>query len=155
MAEISYAERRLAEIAGVTLGADLRKQPKYPPGTTEKPCSKCKIVKPLSEYSEQKYGALGLQPRCKSCVCKAGKEQYRKQREAQAGRPRPDRCDCCQRVPTRLNKAMHWDHCHATNRFRGWLCHHCNIALGCVDDSIQHLNQLIQYLERGGGPPKR
>ena len=143
------------EIAGVVWGADLRKQPKYPVGTTEKPCIRCGVVKPLAEFSKQKYGALGLQARCKSCICERGKEYTRQDRERKAGRPRPDVCECCQRPRTRLRRSMHWDHDHATGAFRGWICHHCNIALDAVGDNTEHLSLLIQYLERGGGPPKR
>jgi hypothetical protein len=49
---------------------------------------------------------------------------------------------------------MHWDHNHATNQFRGWLCHHCNTMLGTVKDNVEHLQLLIEYLKRGGGPPR-
>jgi hypothetical protein len=39
------------------------------------------------------------------------------------------------------------DHCHKTNKIRGLLCHHCNLALGHVDDNIEKLKGLISYLE--------
>lgn len=72
---------------------------------------------------------------------------YRRlKRETEAGRPRPDVCEICNRKPTGRG-AIHWDHCHATGRFRGWLCQKCNHALGLLDDNPDLLRSLASYLE--------
>lgn len=42
---------------------------------------------------------------------------------------------------------LHIDHCHATGKVRGLLCHHCNVALGCFDDSPATLIRAAAYLE--------
>jgi len=69
---------------------------------------------------------------------------WRKGRQEElAGRPRPKACEVC----SRTNKKIHWDHDHASGRFRGWICSACNIALGMVDDSPEILRKLIKYLE--------
>ena len=151
-----YVDRRMAQLGLVSwtegpYGAPIAKRSKYPPNTTEKPCSRCKVIKPLDAFSLLKGGALGLAARCKSCICALGKEYTRKHREEKAGRPRPDRCDCCCQ-PHTARRAMHWDHDHSTDRFRGWLCHSCNHALGVVKDNVEQLQQLIDYMNRGGGP---
>lgn len=39
------------------------------------------------------------------------------------------------------------DHCHTTGKVRGLLCHHCNAALGMVNDNIEILEKLIDYLK--------
>ncbi len=38
------------------------------------------------------------------------------------------------------------DHCHSSNRVRGILCRQCNIALGNVQDNVQTLLKLVEYL---------
>lgn len=40
------------------------------------------------------------------------------------------------------------DHCHATGRVRGLLCHNCNRALGLLHDNINHLQVAIDYLQK-------
>ncbi len=39
------------------------------------------------------------------------------------------------------------DHCHASGRVRGLLCHNCNRALGLLRDSEKVLQQAIKYLK--------
>lgn len=144
-----YVERRKLELTGVHLPKSSRF--KYPPGTTEKPCTVCKLVKKLDAYMPFKHGALGLHSICIECRRLIAKDYTRRNREAMAGgRARPDICDCCGQPPQR--RALHWDHDHRLELFRGWLCNGCNIARGAIGDSEDRLLQLIQYLRRGGGP---
>jgi hypothetical protein len=142
-----YADQRLLE-----LGAPRRPpgRTKYPPGTAEKPCTQCGVVKTLDAYMPLKHGALGRHSVCNECRRLIAKEYTKAKREGAAGRLRPDMCDCCGQPPQR--RALYWDHDHATDQFRGWLCHHCNTALGSVNDDQEKLLLLIQYLRRGGGP---
>ena len=44
-------------------------------------------------------------------------------------------------------KGLSIDHCHETNKIRGLLCHHCNVALGSFNDSIELLQSAINYLK--------
>lgn len=53
-------------------------------------------------------------------------------------------CGICLKVSVRLEV----DHCHATEKFRGLLCHNCNVALGSLRDSIPNLKRAISYLEK-------
>lgn len=39
------------------------------------------------------------------------------------------------------------DHCHATGKVRGLLCHHCNAGLGHLKDSKEILERAIRYLD--------
>jgi hypothetical protein len=66
------------------------------------------------------------------------------QRIEEAGRDKPDLCEiCC----TNEFKIV-FDHCHNSNRFRGWICDRCNRVLGIVKDNSKLLNDLALYLEK-------
>jgi hypothetical protein len=68
------------------------------------------------------------------------KKQVLKALEKQNGK-----CGICGRV----DRGMHIDHDHATDEFRGLLCHHCNRGLGYLGDSIEGLERALTYLKRG------
>ena len=142
---MSYYERRMKELAA----EPIRLQPnrhKYAPGTTEKPCTRCRAVLPLDAYMLMTHGALGRHPVCNECRRLIAKAYTQANRESRAPRPRPDTCECCGQPPRR--RALHWDHDHRTGAFRGWLCHGCNVALGAIGDSVERLTQLIDYIKK-------
>ena len=110
-------------------------------------CTQCNMIlgfaednaatlRKLAVYLEasEPYEKVGytVQP---ACVTRA-------QKEAIAGRPRPGACEQCGR-----GGKICFDHNHATNKFRGWLCHKCNMILGCANDSPAILRKLAAYLE--------
>lgn len=59
-------------------------------------------------------------------------------------------CAACGGNEPNSKKGWHIDHCHATGKVRGILCHHCNSSLGNARDSIDRLKMLIAYLEKCG-----
>ena len=71
----------------------------------------------------------------------------RRDKTALAGRRPPDICEICGGPPNGRGKRLHYDHCHKTGAFRGWICSNCNSALGHVHDSVDHLRKLIAYLQ--------
>jgi hypothetical protein len=74
------------------------------------------------------------------------RDKQRRRMEKKAGRPRPDRCEICNQLAV-----TQFDHCHVTQKFRGWLCRRCNSILGLVDDQTALLKALISYLEQTNG----
>lgn len=131
------------------IGEPVFKPPKrlrYAPDATHKVCTGCKKVRPLDAFNSLPTGALGRTSRCKDCVNAAGLAYTKRTRELRATRPRPEHCEACGKHPGK--RALHWDHCHKSGAFRGWLCSACNTTLGYVDDSIERLQALIRYLER-------
>lgn len=62
-------------------------------------------------------------------------------------RPMPEFCECCGDLPNGLGK-LHEDHDHVTGKFRGWLCHSCNTALGHLGDTLIGVFNAIRYLKR-------
>lgn len=70
--------------------------------------------------------------------------------EALAGRPRPERCECCGEIPTgptAKSRLLRWDHSHETGGFRGWLCDSCNRTIGHANESTARLRACADYLE--------
>jgi hypothetical protein len=55
-------------------------------------------------------------------------------------------CAICRANTPRSKRSWHVDHNHSTGHVRGLLCHHCNLAIGHVSDSIEILQQAIKYL---------
>ena len=71
--------------------------------------------------------------------------QRKRKQAQQATRPKPLVCESCGHPPSRT---IHFDHDHGTGKFRGWLCHHCNTALGLLRDDPERIKALLNYLER-------
>lgn len=65
-------------------------------------------------------------------------------RVALAGRPKPAECEVCGRG----DQKIHFDHCHRTGMFRGWLCSCCNLTVGRMKDDPELLRKLAIYTER-------
>lgn len=57
-------------------------------------------------------------------------------------------CGACGSPEPNSQKGWSTDHCHATNKVRGILCHHCNVGLGHAKDNLDTLRAWIVYLER-------
>jgi hypothetical protein len=64
-----------------------------------------------------------------------------------ATRPVPIGCECCGRA-LESGKKTHLDHCHATGKFRGWLCNRCNLGIGALGDSTAAIERALAYLKR-------
>jgi hypothetical protein len=59
------------------------------------------------------------------------------------------KCAVCNSTDTgRKNSPWSIDHCHATGRVRGLLCHQCNIALGHARDNPALLRAMARYVEK-------
>lgn len=142
-----------------------------------KVCSKCNEKKSLTCFSFNKGASDGLSSHCTICKVewlrqyrktpeggsrhKLNKRKYnaknsgitaRKFRARALGvspeafdtilRLQGFKCAICQKDnPNCL------DHCHATGKVRGVLCHKCNTAIGSLGDSEQNLMRAILYLE--------
>jgi Recombination endonuclease VII len=127
---------------------EVRRRPRF--GDTHKVCTRCKADLLLCQYSQLENGALGLNPVCKVCRAEQSKDYARAKRDAEFPRQRPDLCECCGKPPRRLR--LHWDRDRERGGIRGWLCNYCKQALSAVSDDVAHLEQLIAYVKRHGGP---
>jgi hypothetical protein len=54
-------------------------------------------------------------------------------------------CAICEKI-NKTGTRLSVDHCHKTGRIRGLLCHTCNLYLGRIEDSIDKVKKMEQYL---------
>lgn len=62
-------------------------------------------------------------------------------------------CKICKQPETTINghtkvvRRLAVDHCHKTNKVRDLLCTRCNTTIGSVDDDIELLEEMINYIK--------
>ena len=119
-------------------------------------CTKCNVVKQLTSFPWRSGEKVFRREHCRQCV--KSLSQTRKMLRKRYGMPDNTYiCPIClgtsKDVAKRGGKhAGSWvlDHCHYTDKFRGWLCHLCNRALGCFKDDVNMLQRAIEYLNNNG-----
>ncbi len=114
-------------------------------------CTKCKEIKPLSEFSFEGRGRKFATGACLECErsralwTKYGVtlKDYDSMFEKQGGK-----CKICGTVEVgcKGHGRFSVDHDHKTNKVRGLLCQSCNLLLGDAKDDIRILKSAIQYL---------
>lgn len=131
-------------------------------------CSSCKEVKEESHFYVRKNRAKGYTSSCKGCYSKSKKLAWTPRKystyklKANYGLSLQDYEDllhkqnsvcaiCLQPETTKSNagyiKNLSVDHCHATGKVRGLLCHHCNTGIGKFMDDVTLLESAIKYLK--------
>lgn len=131
-------------------------------------CSKCKQVKDLNKFHKDVRNKSGKRSNCISCdkiAAKIWKEKNKKhiaeyntkyKRQYNYGLANEDyevllenqkyRCAVCNIHKDDLKRGLVVDHCHATGKYRGLLCHHCNVAIGMLKESEDNFMAAISYL---------
>lgn len=95
---------------------------------------------PVTRAKKNEYYRL----RAKTPKAAQSRRDHRERvRVSLAGRPKPDCCEVCGRP-----EKLHFDHCHLTGRFRGWICSDCNIAVGRMRENPVALHRLADYIDR-------
>ncbi len=145
---------------------------------TEKTCTKCQELKPITEFTKLCTTRDGVNTQCKKCVSSytsiryRGSEKVRKtlikkatdrNRKSKYG-VSPEEfvsrlalqgggCAICNKVLDESKRSLigHVDHCHVTNKVRGVLCSSCNIGIGLFRDNRKLLSRAIDYLSYHGG----
>lgn len=103
-------------------------------------CYLCKQHLPLDQFYRNKSRRCGVQYQCKTC-----QQKYQKLRSQQT-LPLNQTCELCTEQP-----AEHWDHLHATDEHRGWLCKDCNTGIGMFKEDISLFYKAINYLSTTNG----
>ena len=130
-----------------------------------KKCSKCRNVKPESDFYRCKTNKTSSY--CKPCIKiyqdtrkevtkeksrdwhlkrKFGitQEDYKKILEEQNSL-----CAICGADHYKEKKGLYVDHNHETGEIRGLLCNNCNCGIGYLKDDVKLLNKAIKYISKG------
>ena len=116
-----------------------------------KECSKCKEVKPYTEYTVDREKKDGYRTMCRPCSKSSrlqstygiSLEEYQEKLEEQKGQ-----CAICgSQVVDSLGRSLAVDHNHETGEVRGLLCSNCNLGIGSFKDNVKLLANAIVYLE--------
>ncbi len=141
------------------------------PVPSEKECTTCSHVKPLTEFHKAKTGLYGVRGDCKQCKNaskrsnRAGPDRqkikdqehdmwlrrtygvtlqdYYLMLEDQGGK-----CAiCATSEPGRGKDRFCIDHCHTTGKVRGLLCMPCNVSIGHLKDNVQLIENALNYVK--------
>lgn len=124
-------------------------------GRTEKPCSRCKVVKPLADFQFDKTTSDRIKAACRECTngdyrawfiksrYGISLEEYATMLEQQGGV-----CAICGTDETFDGKSFPVDHDHTTGKVRGILCGSCNLGIGQLGDDPDRLIAAAEYLKR-------
>ena len=114
-------------------------------------CNNCGIVQPVQNFQHMQSGEI--KRKCRTCA--RNQSQLVKELKRRNAYPSDDYCcSICSRNIEDIGRKgqkrlQNWvlDHCHETETFRGWLCHHCNTGLGAFNDDLARLKKAVDYLE--------
>jgi len=76
--------------------------------------------------------------------CKKHYLEYKYRKHGLTSSDAKKECEICKSSTRRICI----DHCHVTGKFRGFLCHNCNIILGMSKDNPDILRKCASYLEK-------
>ena len=127
-----------------------------------KVCSKCNKEKSIDSFYKNVRAKYGYYTKCKECYRSYRKEWWKKRSKELGHWPFkahylnkkykltvtdiPNICEVCF-----SNIRICVDHCHKTNKVRGYLCNNCNVTLGKVKEDPKILRKLAEYLEKHNG----
>ena len=114
-------------------------------------CIKCHGEQPVTSFITMSSGEI--KRTCKSCK-NGHKRVLSRLRKENTYPDDTHKCFICERTLEQVSRTgqlrmKNWvlDHCHNTETFRGWICHHCNTGLGAFTDSTYKLGRAMQYLD--------
>ncbi len=130
-----------------------------------KVCTHCNQEKDETNFNKHKLGKYGLNPVCRSCRT----DKQRKHREQngysstlkmkygitysdfqsmlQTQDYKCKICNCELDLQTLGAKAACVDHNHVTGKVRSILCRNCNTAIGHAKESVEILENMINYIK--------
>ena len=123
-----------------------------------KKCSKCGEDKKLTEFSGNTSGTDAFdrsgyrlrRPECSECTKKVSQGKIAAKIIAKTNNisykaPEGTTCAICKKLPVKGNELV-FDHCHKTEKFRGYCCNSCNRSMGVLGDDVEGMMNVINYL---------
>lgn len=109
-------------------------------------CNSCGEEKNIQAYEITSISRTKVYRKrvCRICKSKVRIEERLLKKIYGVTRPLGTPCDNC----GKSTEPLRLDHCHKTGKFRGWICHGCNIAIGSLGDDLESLKRAVAYLER-------
>ena len=116
-----------------------------------KQCTKCLQLKPLDSFRIElgrpcRYAPDQLNKyyrnECRECERRLANQLKEVKKTAP---PKPEHCQCC----SKLTDNLVVDHDHTTGKFRGWLCRSCNLGIGKLGDTVESVQNALNYLTNG------
>tara|TARA_R110000803_G_scaffold126370_1_gene193832 strand:- start:209 stop:622 length:414 start_codon:yes stop_codon:yes gene_type:complete len=98
-------------------------------------CQKCNQTKSLTEFYKNPKMATGRFKVCKPCYTL--RECLKDRLKLGFASLMTDYCECCGIT----NEKIQLDHCHETNKFRGFICRSCNMTLGNNGDTYASIKE--------------
>jgi len=124
-------------------------------------CKKCGQDKLPIDFSWKSNGMINGGQRCLSCLReidnlpenkKRAKDLYLQRkygitssRYEEILKLQEGKCALCKRE-NKGKSAFHVDHCHTTGKVRGLLCNQCNPAIGFLNEDLDRIYKVIDYL---------
>jgi uncharacterized ferredoxin-like protein len=107
-------------------------------------CTQCGVEKSLDKFPRRDGKHRSPRNRCAECIKRSGlivkklRKEYLEKHESI-----PETCACCGTKSTR----MVCDHDHQTEKFRGFICSHCNAGIGLLGDNLEGILNAQRYLK--------
>lgn len=115
-------------------------------------CNNCGVRQPPDQFQHMVSGEI--KRKCNTCR-RDQSSLLRELKKIHAYPTHDYECPICLRTMDEISangqkRLQNWvlDHCHDTQTFRGWLCHHCNTGLGAFKDSLERIEKAVMYLKR-------
>ena len=110
-----------------------------------KQCKECGEIKLLKDFPLFSTKGAGRKNTCKHCSNALATIRRRLRRQNPPPSSAGD-CPSCGRHTT----AWVLDHCHETNKFRGYICDSCNVAFGKFNDDPYTMQRSLNWLQSHG-----
>ena len=128
-------------------------------------CPKCNETKSLDAFCKASNTAFGISIYCKECQRKKSKVRYKTHKNEHINNglkkkygitlvdytkllnKQNNQCLICGKKSSESKRRLAVDHDHETGKIRGILCEERNRGIGIFKDSIDRLNNSINYLK--------